>query len=182
MRVLALEHDAFGGRGGIAKFHRDLLSALCTYPTCSEVVAIPRRTLMPDAAEPLPARLTYVTSGLGGKPRYLLTVSKVVHRNSRFDLIICGHINLLPVAFAVRFRARAPVVLVTYGIEAWGPTRRPLTNYLAGKVDAFISVSQLTKRRFLKGARPKTEVGFLLSNSIDLKRFRPKPKNTILLE
>jgi phosphatidylinositol alpha-1,6-mannosyltransferase len=58
MRVLALVPDAFGGHGGIAKFNRDLLSALCTYPTCSEVVAIPRRRLMPDAAEPLPARLT----------------------------------------------------------------------------------------------------------------------------
>jgi len=32
MRVLALVHDAFGGHGGIAKFNRDLLSALCTYP------------------------------------------------------------------------------------------------------------------------------------------------------
>jgi phosphatidylinositol alpha-1,6-mannosyltransferase len=181
MRVLALVAEAFGGHGGIAKFNRDLLSALCTYPTCSEVVAIPRRRLMPDAAEPLPARLTYVTSGLGGKLRYLVTVSKVVHRNSRFDLILCGHINLLHVAFAVRFWARAPVVLVTHGIEAWGPTRRPFTNNLAGKVNAFISVSQLTKRRFLKWARPKTVVGFLLSNSIDLKRFRPKPKSTVLL-
>jgi phosphatidylinositol alpha-1,6-mannosyltransferase len=182
MRVLALVPDAFGGHGGIAKFNRDLLRALCAYPACSEVVAIPRQMPMLDAAEPLPAKLTYVTSGLGGKLHYLVTVLRVVHSNPRFDLVFCGHINLLPIAFAVRFWARAPVVLVIHGVEAWGPTSRPLTNYLASKVDAFISVSQLTKRRFLKWARPKENAWFLLPNSIDLERFRPGPKNTALLE
>jgi phosphatidylinositol alpha-1,6-mannosyltransferase len=182
MRVLALVPDAFGGHGGIAKFNRDLLSALCTYPTCSEVVAIPRRMPMPDAAEPLPARLTYVTSGLGGKLHYLVAVLRVMHNNPRFDLVFCGHINLLPVAFLLRFWARAPVALVIHGIEAWRPTSRSLTNYLANKVDAFIAVSQLTKRRFLKWTRPKENVGFLLPNSIDLERFRLGPKNTALLD
>jgi phosphatidyl-myo-inositol dimannoside synthase len=180
MRVLALVPDAFGGHGGIAKFNRDLLSALCTYPTCSEVVAIPRRMPMPDAAEPLPARLTYVTSALGSKLHYLVAVLKVVHSNPRFDIVFCGHINLLPVTLTLRFWARVPVVLVIHGVEAWGPTSRSLTNYLANKVDAFIAVSQLTKRRFLKWTRPKENVGFLLPNSIDLERFRPGPKNTAL--
>ena len=85
MRVLALVPDAFGGYGGIAKYNRDLLRALCAYPTCSEVVAIPRQIPMRDAAEPLPARLTYVTSGLGGKLDYLVTVLRVVHNSPRFD-------------------------------------------------------------------------------------------------
>jgi phosphatidylinositol alpha-1,6-mannosyltransferase len=106
----------------------------------------------------------------------------VMHNNPRFDLIFCGHINLLPIAFLLRFWARAPVALVIHGIDAWEPTSKPLTNYLAGKVDAFISVSQLTKRRFLEWARPKENVGFLLSPSLDLERFRPGPKNTVLLD
>jgi len=182
MRVLALVPDAFGGHGGIAKFNRDLLSALCTYPTCSELVAIPRQMPMRDAAEPLPARLTYVTSDLGGKLRYLVTDSKVVHRNSRFDLILCGHINLLHVAFAVRFWARAPVALFIHGLEAWRLPRRPLTTFLSSRVDAFISVSQLTKRRFLGWAGPKGNGGFLLPCSVDFERFRPGPKNTTLLD
>ena len=182
MRVLALVPDAFGGHGGIAKYNRDLLRALCAYPTCSEVVAIPRHMPMPDAAEPLPARLTYVTSALGGKLDYLVTVLRVAHSSPRFDLVLCGHINLLPVTFLLRLWARAPVVLVIHGIEAWEPTSRPLTNYLASKVDAFISVSQLTKRRFLKWARPKENAGFLLPNSIDIERFRSGPKNTALLD
>ena len=43
MRILVLASDAFGGYGGIAKYNRDLIGALCTYPGVAEVVAIPRR-------------------------------------------------------------------------------------------------------------------------------------------
>jgi phosphatidyl-myo-inositol dimannoside synthase len=176
MKVLALVPDAFGGHGGIAKYNRDLLRALCAYPTCSEVVAHPRQMPMRDAAEPLPATLTYVTSDLGGKLRYLVSVSKVVHRNSRFDLILCGHINLLHVAFAVRFWARAPVALFIHGLEAWRLPRRPLTTFLYSNVGAFISVSQLTKRRFLGWAGPKGKGGSCCHARSTLNGFALDPR------
>jgi len=60
IKILALIPDGFGGRGGIAKFNRDFLTALCTHPQCTEVVAIPRRIV--DKIESLPHKLTYVTS------------------------------------------------------------------------------------------------------------------------
>ena len=41
MRILVLATDAFGGQGGIAKYNRDLLGALCAYPGVTEVVAVP---------------------------------------------------------------------------------------------------------------------------------------------
>ena len=53
MKLLVLLTDAFGGRGGIAKFNRDLLNALCAYPKTTEVTALPRTItedpgLLPD--------------------------------------------------------------------------------------------------------------------------------------
>ncbi len=60
MRILALVSDAFGGHGGIAKFNRDLLQALCAYPGVTEVVALTRRQPLP--LEPLPPNLTYITT------------------------------------------------------------------------------------------------------------------------
>src|SRR5262245_45220130 len=51
MRILVLVTDAFGGHGGIAKFNRDLLQALCSHPGVAEVVAIPR--LQSEATGPL---------------------------------------------------------------------------------------------------------------------------------
>jgi len=180
MRVLVLATDAFGGHGGIAKFNRDLLRALCAYPACSEVVAVPRH--MPYLMEPLPAKLTYVTSGLGGKLHYTAAVLKVALRDPRFDLVVCGHIHLLPGAFLLSLWVRAPTVLVIHGVEAWEPKSRALNNYLVKKVSAFISVSELTKQRFLEWTQADGKRGFLLPNAIELDRFGPGPKNKALID
>ena len=180
MRVLVLATDAFGGHGGIAKFNRDLLRALCAYPACSEVVTVPRH--VPYPMEPLPAKLTYVTSGLNGKLHYTAAVLKVALRDPRFDLVVCGHIHLLPVAFLLSLWVRAPTVLVIHGVEAWEPKSRALNNYLAKKVSAFVSVSELTKQRFLKWTYVENERGFVLPNAIELERFGPGPKNKVLID
>ena len=37
MRIQVLVTEAFGGQGGIAKFNRDLLTALCEHPECEGV-------------------------------------------------------------------------------------------------------------------------------------------------
>jgi phosphatidylinositol alpha-1,6-mannosyltransferase len=179
MRVLVLVTDAFGEYGGIAKFNQDLLRALCAHPTCQEVVVVPRRVTNPMG--PLPSRLAYVTSSLDGKVNYVLAASKVVRRNPNFGLIVCGHINLLPVAFLLRLWVQAPIVLIVHGRDAWEPTTRPLTNYLAGRVDAFISVSELTKQWFLRWAKLSEERGFLLPNAIELEHFGPGPANPALI-
>lgn len=180
IRILVLLSDAFGGVGGIAKFNRDLLTALCAYPDCTEVVSIPR--LMPTSSGALPMKLTYVSSGLNGKLKYIATVLKTVRLNPEYNLVICGHINLLPIAYLLRFWIQAPIFLVIHGIDAWEPTRSRLTNYLVRKIDAFISVSELTGQRFLSWAKLSGHKGFLLPNTIDLDWFTPGPKNPALLE
>src|SRR5215204_6724014 len=136
MRILVLTPDAFGGHGGMAKFNRDLITALCAHPDCTEVVAIPR--LMPNPPGPLPAKLTYVTAGLNSKLRYVVAALNVVRSNPRFDLTFCPLINLLPIAFLLRPWVQAPIVAVVHGVDAWKPTSRRVTNYLVGKIDAFM--------------------------------------------
>lgn len=179
MRTLVLTTDAFGGHGGIAKYNQDFLSALCAHPDCAEVVAIPR--LMPNPSGQLPAKLTYVTSGLGSKQRYLASVLKTVQSNRRFELIVCGHVNLLPIAYLLRFWIKAPVVLLIYGIDAWQPTGSRLNNRLAEKVDTFVSISDITRQRFLGWAGLDDNEGFLLPNAIDLDRYGLGPKDVSLL-
>jgi len=180
MRILVLITDAFGGHGGIAKFNRDLITALCCHPDCTEVVAIPR--FMPNPAEPLPQKLAYITSGLDGTFKYIAAVLQVLRRNAQFDLILCGHINLLALAFLARAWKQVPILLVIHGVDAWKPTKKPLLDYLAGQVDAFISVSELTQQRFLGWAKLASDRGFILPNTVDLSRFTPGLKNPALLE
>ena len=42
MRILVLVTDAYGSHGGIAKFNRDLLGALCSHASAPSVLALPR--------------------------------------------------------------------------------------------------------------------------------------------
>lgn len=179
MRVLALVSDAFGSSGGIAKFNRDLLRALCKHPSCSEVVAIPRAKL--SSIPLLPKKLTYMALAQESKSKYLFYCLKTARKN-RIDLIICGHINLIPAAYLMSIFQKAPILLVIHGIDAWQPTNSRQINYLIQKIDGFISVSDLTKQRFLNWTALTESNGFLLPNSIDLKQFSPGRKNLLLLD
>jgi phosphatidylinositol alpha-1,6-mannosyltransferase len=179
MRILVLGSDAFGGYGGIAKYNRDMISALCDYPGLLEVVAIPRR--IPMALESLPSRLTYVTDGIYSKFRYFLTVLRRLISPVRYDLICCGHLNLLPLAYLAKWKTGAPLILVIYGADAWHPPGSTLKENLLSKVDAIISISKLTKDRFLAWARVKEDMVFILPNAVEQQHYGVGIKNPELL-
>ena len=174
MRILVLLTDGFGGRGGIAKFNRDLLNSLCSHPAVEKVVALPR--LIPEPVGELPAKLEYSSSAAGGKIRFAVAALKSSIVNRQAAVIFCAHINLLPVAFAMRLICRAPVILIIHGIDAWQPTRNRLANYLAGRIDAFVSVSDFTRQLFLNWTGLNRTRSFILPNCIDLNRFGPGPR------
>jgi len=179
-RALALVTDAFGGHGGIAKFNRDFLRAACSDPNCAAVVALPR--LMPLPPGPLPDKLTYLACAADGKLRYVTRVLGVLLKCRSFDLILCGHVNILPVAWLARLLTGGRLVLIVHGIDAWKPTRNPVTDFLVKRIDSFISVSALTSRRFTAWTGIDGERGLLLPNSIDLEAFAPGPKSDSLLQ
>lgn len=180
MKFLVILSDAYGSIGGIGLYNRHLLTALCNYPGCSEVVALP--LIMPHKPESMPDKLNYVTGALGGKCNYIKELIKSIVKYRYFDLIICAHINLLPVAFIAKSFIKSPILLEIYGIDAWQPTKSVLANKLAEKIDAFISISDITKDRFLKWSRVNKEKGHLLPNPIDLDRYGPGSKNPELLK
>ncbi len=184
MRVLALITDGFGMSGGIGKFNRDLLEALCTYPDTEHVTAVPR--LMALGAEiPIDGpfeKLTYLTDGINSKSRYIATLGRHLMLNADYDLILCAHINLSPLGWLCRLRTGASLVQIVHGYEAWQPSGDALIDRSIRSMDAFITVSEVTKGRFTQWTSLPPEVGFVLPNSIDLKRFQPGPKNPALLD
>jgi phosphatidyl-myo-inositol dimannoside synthase len=178
MKILMLLHEAFGGRGGIAKFNRDLLTAVCAHPDVSAVTAIPR--LAADPPGNLPAKLTYPTVGLWSKASWFLRAGMAALERPPYDLILCGHINLLPAAFAVRRLNAAPVALIIHGIEAWHPTGRRVTDTLAGRIDFLISVSQVTRTRFFAWSGTETPSA-ILPNTVDTATFAPGTPDAALV-
>ena len=119
-RALVFLTDAFGGRGGIAQFNRDLLTSLCSDAAYGRIVALPR--ILFERPARVPKNLTFRVESAGGRMRYLRESVRAVARE-RFDVVICSHINLMPVAAAAAAAQRIPLLLVVYGIEAWTPPK-----------------------------------------------------------
>jgi phosphatidylinositol alpha-1,6-mannosyltransferase len=179
-RALVLVTDAFGGHGGISKFNRDFLSALSSHPQFSRVVSYPR--LVNGSIGQLPHGLDFVTKGVGGKVKYACAVLQHIIHRPGYEIVVCGHINLLWLAWICRIILRIPLVLIMHGVEVWQPTRNRLNNRLVARVDAFISVSEVTKSRFTAWSRVDANRFFIVPNSIDLELFHPAPKNPLLLD
>ena len=182
MRFFTLVTDAYGGRGGIAKFNRDLLDALSAYPSCREVVVLPRLLPEPIGGE-LPEKLTYHSEAARGKLRYGFEVLRHTFdtKHTGFDLVICGHINLLPLACVAAWWKRVPLLLIAHGIEVWESSGRPLVRGLLSNVDMFVSVSAFTKQRFLEWAPFDAEQGRVIPDCIDSGPYDPGPKREDLL-
>lgn len=178
MRIFFLLTDAFGGRGGISQYNRDFINCLCSAENCHEVVAIPRNVV--DRIETLPQKLTYITSGIKGKLAYICTIFHTIRANPKFNLIVCGHLYMLPLAWLVKLWTKAPILLEIYGIEAWKP-HNSLVNYSLPAVDSVVSISQITLNRFQSWAKIPKVQQFLLPNAIALDQYRHDDKNSELI-
>jgi len=171
MRVLVLCTDAYGGHGGIALYTRDLIEALAAHPSVGEVVAIPR--VIRREPETVPANVVFVAEAARGKGAYMRAVARAMRQ--RYDLVVCAHVNLLPIARMLRRKT----LLMIYGIEAWKRPRRGAA--LVRGVDGVASISEITCDRFLNwsGFAGPT---FLIPNAIHAERYGIRPRNAELVE
>jgi glycosyltransferase involved in cell wall biosynthesis len=170
MRVLVLCTDAYGGHGGIALYTRDLIESIASHPHVDEVVAIPR--VMPHASEPIPSNVRFVASAARNAASYMRAITGA---GKKFDLVVCAHINLLPVARLLRCRT----ALMIYGIEAWKRPRAASAR-LVDHVDAVVSISDVTRERFASWSQFDGR-SFLLPNAIHLERYAERPRNPELV-
>jgi asparagine synthase (glutamine-hydrolysing) len=177
--VLALMSDAYGGRGGIAKFNRDLLWALCAAPTVQEIIAVPR--LLQNTPEALPNKLRWITAGLGGKIRYARAILGVLRGSAKADVVLCGHVNLLPLAWLAARAKHASLWCVIHGTDAWQPSKSALVNRLLRKVDGVIAVSDTTRKRFSAWSGVPEENIHILPNCYDPALFYPASQNELLV-
>ncbi|HEY0282697.1 MAG TPA: glycosyltransferase, partial [Rhizomicrobium sp.] len=160
LKVLALVTDAFGGRGGIAQYNRDLLSALVQGGTAASVAVVPRGA--PDPAVP-PAGITQVSPRLG-RVAYVLTALRVAF-GQHFDVVLCGHLYMAPLAWLIARLRGARLVVQMHGIEAWP---RPARHRRAAveAADLILCVSRYTRARVLDWTAIAPERVQVLPNTV----------------
>ena len=144
------------------------------------VYALPR-VISDPIEEPIPEAVVYERWAARGRVSYALAVIRHAVRGPRADLVICGHINLLPLAWAPARLARARLVLVIHGYEAWAPSSHRLSNLLVNRIDAFIAVSRYSAERFVQWSGVPAARGFILPNCVDLDRFQPRERDPVLV-
>lgn len=180
MKVLALLTDAFGGHGGIACYNRDFLTAICDYPATESVVAVARHAANP--LEQLPASLDYTVAPSRSLVSFLGALFTKLWQEKPFDFVLCGHINLMPIAWLVSRWLRVPILLQIYGLEAWQPTSRYMANRLAKRAHMVTSISQFTRQRFLKWVSIPERDCVLVPNAIRTSDFGIRPPDLRVLE
>lgn len=76
-------------------------------------------------------------------------------------VVICGHVNLLPIALIASLIARCPLILFGYGIDVWSrPTR--VQQWLMRKVGRVIAISRYTRDQISERyAIPRSAIGLL---------------------
>jgi glycosyltransferase involved in cell wall biosynthesis len=172
MKVLLLCTDAYGGHGGIALFNRELTAALVARDDVDEVVVVPR--VIRNAVEQIPPKVRFVAGAARNNLAYAKAVASLFRQ--KFRLVICGHVNLLPVACAF-----ARPLLVVHGIEAWQPLRSPIRRRLLHRCRAVVSVSAVTRDRLLAWSHYRGPV-HVLPNAVHGEDYGIRPKRDDLVQ
>lgn len=166
MRVLVLTPGAYGVNGGIALYNRDIVEALALIKAVTEIVLLPQEMQRRD--NDIPAKVRHVESGLGGKIRFIGATLRELTRP--FDLVIVGHINLMPLAVALNFKWQAKLALMVYGIDVWSEPKSVFSG-LAKRADAIWSISEVTTNRMNSWAQLDPSRYVQLPNAIRLERY-----------
>ena len=180
MKILILSIDPFGANGGIAKYNDNLLEALSKSSNLSEITVLSRKKNRKDTA--LPEKISYISHSSQGIFSYTLaSLIAALNFRKHFDLVICAHINLLPLASLIAKTRKIPLWTEIYGIDAWEPHRLFWVNWLI-KYSSFITISQFTKQRFIQWSGVSPEKVRILPPCFDGTEFEPGPKPTYLVE
>lgn len=180
MNILALMPDAYRGFGGIAQYNRDLLDALLASSRVDQIVSLTRHYPDPDSGmKPPPDKLVQHFMA-GSSVRY---VTAALRHGLRLhpDVILCGHINLLPVAALLKKLTGRPLILEAYGIEAW-ERRRGLRSWGTDQVDLVIAISRFTRQQLIRWSGIEPHRIRVVPNAVHLSRYRNSEKPRYLVE
>ena len=177
MKCLALVTDAFGGDGGIARFNRDLLSAISAMPEVESVNVLCRHA--PRRNVPLPPKVRQASAN-GGRALYASRALAHAMAGPRYDFVLCGHLHLTPVAALVARLQGIPFWVQLYGIEAWQKPG-PLRSRAIRRAHLLTAISRYTRARFVEWADVTPDRVRVLPCTVD-GRYTPGPKPAGLVE
>jgi phosphatidylinositol alpha-1,6-mannosyltransferase len=174
-RILALVGDAYGARGGMARYNRDLFEALAS--AGGEILVLPRigdatGIALPSGVRQRPA--------IFGRLRFSLVSLWTAWRHRPFDIVFCGHVYMAPLAACLARLLGARYWLQAHGAEVWRD-RRDVVRWAIEAADQVTAVSRGTRKSLLGWVDLAPERVRVLPNTVD-GRFSPGPPSSALRE
>ena len=180
MKILALMPDPYRGFGGIAQYNRDVVDALVSSDRVDLIVALTRHLSDTDPGFKQPPSKLVQHFLPGSALRYVMAA--LGHGQSLHpDAILCGHINLLPVAALLKSLTGALLILEAYGIEAW-QRPRGVRSWGIERVDLVIAISRFTREKLLAWSRIEPHRVSVVPNAVHLERYSQSEKPAYLVE
>ena len=138
--------DGHGEKGGIGRYNVALLDALGLMPEIKRVTVQARRAVPPKRA--FDERVRYVRPR-ATKTALLASITREALSGEVHDVVFCGHLNMVPLAWWLARHWRAKLWVQMHGIECW---QRPRAHVraLAERADLVTCVSRYTRKRVLE--------------------------------
>lgn len=178
MNALLITTDAYGCNGGIALYNRDLVLALSLNQVTEKVTVIQRNIV----SESFEVQENVEIRKRGARGKFHFTVEVLSCLFARVDCVVCGHVNLLPLAYLFSTLRRVPLVLIVYGIDVWRAPDSSLLRLLVKRVTRVWTISEITKKKMQEWSGLSDTVYTLLPNAIHLERYAPGDKPEWLLQ
>lgn len=151
-RLLFLLPELYMSKGGIQAYNQSLLRAVDEEFPRSEIRVLSINDTAAPPESPVLGRVHFTGCGPRNSGLFKMRVFLTSLRDALFhrpDLIVCGHINLAPLALTLSLLTGSRIALLAHGIEAWSPklglrwtARRahrifPVSHYTADKMTAW---------------------------------------------
>ena len=172
-RILFLLPELYASKGGIPVYNQNLLRAVSESFTVAEIHVVSINDWSARTDTSTIGRFHF--TGCGPRSSWgfkLRVVLKAFGRTFRYrpDLIICGHINLTPLALALSLVSWTHRVLVGYGIEVIHP--KSVLQWAARHFHRVLAISRYTANLMIAwGINP--ERTRILPVTVDGEVFRP---------
>lgn len=169
MKVLFLALETYSFIGGIQQFNRRIINALSQL-TSDQKITSGKVILKGDNEKDFlvtPSNIKIIGCG-SSKLDFVL---KGLHAFRCSDVVLLGHVNLLPFALLAKtINPKIRVQLFVHGIDVWGENSRPLKitdPFLIKFVDKIASVSAFTAQKMSESFNVNIDKFIVFPNAVD---------------
>ena len=172
-RISLLLPEVYASKGGIPVYNQNLIRALGESFPRSELRLISANDTSLPSSHPHHGRVNFIGCGPKGTAfrKWRIIYSSVrdilAHRP---DVLVCGHINFIPLALLLSAVRGIDTMLIAHGIEVWNPNF--ILRAASRRVQHVLPVSRFTADRMEKWGVKRDRM-WILPDTVDGEVFRP---------